>query len=71
MTEDQLITIAYEIDNVLVATCNKYQMDGLSVSAVILARLLKLNQEFGSEDDFIKLLMSASTGKEIDSIPLH
>ena len=71
MEDSQLIKMAYELDDILLATCNKYQTSPLSVSAVILARLLKLNEEVGTDADFRKLLIDVSGTTVPDSIILQ
>lgn len=71
MDDSTLIKMSYEVDNILAATCNKYEISGLSFSAVMLARLLKLNEELGSGDDFRKLMLQASSTEAPDSITLQ
>ena len=72
MIEDKdLIKISYEMDNILIATGNKYGVTALSLSAIILARLMKLNEETDSLDDFRKLLSDASATKAPDSFTIQ
>ena len=71
MDDQKLIQMSYEVDNVLSATCNKYGISVLSFSAVMLARLLRLNEEVGSSEDFRKLMQQASSTEAPDSITLQ
>lgn len=71
MDDKDLIKLSMEVDNILVATCNKYNISALSLSAAVLARLLLLNIELGSEDDFRKLMIQAANQTEPDSITLQ
>lgn len=71
MEDKQLIKMAYEFDDLVMATCNKYQTSPLSASAVLLARLLKLNEEVGTQEEFLKLLSEVSTTKVVDSITIQ
>lgn len=72
MIEDKdLMKIAHEMDNVLIATCNKYDISPLSLSAVVLARLLVMTTEFGSDADLRKLLKQAAEAGDPDSITLQ
>jgi hypothetical protein len=52
MTNDKLSKIAYEIDDVISNLITKYDIDPLSFSAIILARLVRANDFVGSGDDF-------------------
>ena len=52
MTNDKLSKIAYEIDDVISNFITKYDIDPLSFSAIILARLVRANDFVGSGDDF-------------------
>ena len=52
MTDDKLSKIAFEIDDVISEFITKYDIDPLSFSAIILARLVRANDFVGSGDDF-------------------
>ena len=52
MTDDKLSKIAFEIDDVISNLITKYDIDPLSFSAIILARLVRANDFVGSGDDF-------------------
>ena len=53
---DKLEQIAYEVDNYIAALAIKYEIDTLSLTAIILARIVMTNDYAGSGDDFRKLL---------------
>ena len=52
MIDDKLNKIAYEIDDVISNLIIKYNIDPLSLSAILLARIVKANDFIGSGDDF-------------------
>jgi len=52
MTDDKLSKIAFEIDDVISNLITKYDIDPLSFSAIILARLVRANDFVGSGDEF-------------------
>ncbi len=52
MIDDKLSKIAFEIDDVISEFITKYDIDPLSFSAIILARLVRANDFVGSGDDF-------------------
>lgn len=45
-----------EIDNILASVAMKYEIGPLSLSALVLARLLAIHRECGSEADFRELV---------------
>lgn len=51
-----------EVDEFLLQFCIKNKFPALMVSSVILARLLWLNRQAGSSEDFSKLLLTVSHG---------
>ena len=52
MIEDNISKIAFEIDDVISNLITKYDIDPLSLSAILLARLVRANDFVGSGDDF-------------------
>ena len=56
MTDEQLNQIAHEVDQFIMAFIQKHNIDPLSASGVILARLIKFNDELSSGDNFIALM---------------
>ena len=67
MTNDQLIVITREVDEILAALSNKHQIAPLSLAAVFNARLIWACRETGCEDDFHKLLSTIQT-KQYDTV---
>jgi hypothetical protein len=60
-----------ELDEYLYKTAEKYQVGGLSLSAIVLARLIRLNDEIESRKDFDKIMASAMNVKPISQQELH
>jgi hypothetical protein len=54
--DDDLAKLSFEIDDIIADLMKRYQIDPLSMTAVILARLVLTNDYTGSGDDFRKLL---------------
>ena len=67
MTNDQLIVITREVDEILASLSNKHQIAPLSLAAVFNARLIWACRETGCEDDFHKLLSTIQT-KQYDTV---
>ena len=55
-SDDDLAKLSFEIDDIIASLVMRYEIDSLSVTAVILARLVLTNDYTGSGDDFRKLL---------------
>ncbi len=55
-SDDVLLKLSFEIDDIIADLVDRYQMSPLSLTAVILARLVLANDYTGSGDDFRKLL---------------
>ena len=55
-SDDSLLKLSSEIDDIIADVVKRYKIDPLSVTAVILARLVLANDYAGSGDDFRKLL---------------
>jgi hypothetical protein len=58
--DGQLHLASEEIDLFITELCVKYKMPPLALSAVMLARLIHLNNSVNSSDDLAKLLLSVS-----------
>jgi hypothetical protein len=67
MTEQKLNKLVLEIDNVLSKMIVEYEYDPLHLSSIILARLVRMNQEFESHDDFNKIMNSAILKRPTDN----
>jgi len=57
-SDDDLAKLSFEIDDIIASLVMRYEIDPLSVTAVILARLVLTNDYTGSGDDFRKLLIN-------------
>ena len=55
-SDDVLLKLSSEVDDIIADFVNRYQIDPLSVTAVILARLVLANEFTGSGEDFRKLM---------------
>ena len=57
-SDDVLLELSAEIDDIIADLIKRYQIDPLSMTAVILARLVLTNDFTGSGEDFRKLLVN-------------
>ena len=55
--------LSYEIDDVLSKLLMETDMGPLELSSVILARLVRMNQEFSCHEDFNRIMEVASLKK--------
>jgi hypothetical protein len=60
MNDAQLIEISRSVDSYITTLLNKYEITPLSLAAVLLARSMVLNNEAGSNEDFVKLLQGVA-----------
>ena len=56
LTDEELLTISKKVDIFLSTLAVEYQVPVLELSAVILARLILLNNQFQNQKDFRSLL---------------
>ena len=56
LTDEELLTISNKVDIFISTLAVEYQVPALELSAVILARLILLNNEFQNQKDFRNLL---------------
>ena len=59
MNNDNVKALAGDIDLMIGQLRTQYQLDPLQLSAVILARIMRLNFEMGEADTFNKLMENA------------
>jgi hypothetical protein len=73
MTDEQLLKLSGQVDTFLMQTAIEHETPALALSAVILARLLLLNGEANSTEDFKKLMgvVSATPILKNTTQPLH
>ena len=59
MNNDNVKALAADIDLMIGQLMTQYQLEPLQISAVILARIMRLNFEMGEADTFNKLMENA------------
>lgn len=64
MKEDYIEALAYEIDDELSKLIQKYKVSPLSLSSIMLARLMRLCMETGQLDDLKSIMMIARSQDE-------
>ena len=57
MTDDKLLEITREVDDILSMLIEKYQIGPLLVSSVLLARLMRMNVEIDDAVEFKELML--------------
>jgi hypothetical protein len=73
LTDEKLLEVSTKVDKFLLEIAEQNEMPALALSAVILARLMLINNEFQSTDDFKKLMgvVSATPILKNTTQPLH
>lgn len=61
MTDDKVAAIAYGFDNYIANLSTEQGIDVLSLTSILLARLVLINEYAGCGDDFRKILGEVST----------
>ena len=56
MQDDRLAKIAFEVDDIISELSLRYKIDPLTLTSIILARLVLTNDFTGSGDDFRKII---------------
>ena len=56
MQDDKLSQIAFEVDDIIAELVIKYKIDPLTLTSIMLARLVLTNDFTGSGDDFRKII---------------
>ena len=67
--DNDLVDVSKEVDDMLIGLATTYKMDPLSLSAVLLARMVHLNRLVDGQDDLAKLFLSIGNSimnKELD-----
>lgn len=65
MNNDNVKALAGDIDLMIGQLMTQYQLEPLQISAVILARIMRLNFEMGEADTFNKLMENAINDSEL------
>ena len=73
LTDEKLLEVSVKVDKFLLDLVQEYEMPALSLSAVMLARLMLINNEMQSTNDFKKLMGVVSEAPIIKNTtqPLH
>jgi len=53
---DKLSKLAFEVDDIIAGLAVKYEIDPLTLTSIMLARLVLTNDFTGSGDDFRKII---------------
>ena len=56
MQDDKLSKLAFEVDDIIAELVIKYEIDPLTLTSIMLARLVLTNDFTGSGDDFRKII---------------
>jgi hypothetical protein len=72
-TDEKLLEVSVKVDKFLLEIATENDMPALALSAVILARLMLINNEMQSTDDFKKLMGVVSQAPILKNTtqPLH
>jgi len=73
LTDEKLLEVSTKVDKFLLDIAQENEMPALALSAVILARLMLINNEMQSTDDFKKLMGVVSQAPILKNTtqPLH
>lgn len=71
MQNDKLSQIAFEVDDILAELVLKYKLDALTLTSIILARLVLTNDFVGSGDDFRKIMANVPKPKLSPNEVIH
>jgi hypothetical protein len=71
MTDDKLSKLAFEVDDIIVELSTKYKIDPLTLTSIMLARLVLTNDFTGSGDDFRKLIANIPNPRLPSSEVVH
>jgi len=63
LSEEEMVGIAHNVDNVLRSMGEITELSPLSIASIVLARLMWLTSETGCETDFKKLMRKVADGE--------
>ena len=66
VTDEELIKISEDIDEFLLNQIVKNNVEPLNLAAIILARLIRMNQDSKTEEQFYKLVESVNNKKHLE-----
>lgn len=67
VTDEEIIKVSYEIDKFLMDQIINYNLSPTVLSGVIMARLVRMNEEAQSEESFYRLIDSVSAKEHLKS----
>ena len=67
VTDEEIVKVSYEIDEFLMDQVINYNISPTVLSGVIMARLVRMNEEAESEESFYKLVDSISAKEHLKS----
>ena len=67
VTDEERVKMSYEIDEFLMDQVINYNISPTVLSGVIMARLVRMNEEAQSEESFYKLVDSVSAKEHLKS----
>lgn len=65
MDNKNIEALAGDIDMMISQLMDQYQLEPLQISAVILARIMRMNMELGEADTFNQLMSNAINDSEL------
>lgn len=71
ISDEDLVRLSYEVDDVLTELGNKYGINVLSMTSIVLARLALMNMYVGNREDFNRLIHEAVLPVTEKEISLH
>ena len=71
MQDDKLSNIAFEVDDIIAALAIKYKIDPLTLTSIMLARLILTNDFIGSGNDFRKIMANVPEPRLPSNEALH
>jgi len=71
ISDEELVTMSYEVDDALTEIGNRYGVNVLSLTSIVLARLALMNIYVGNREDFNRLIHEAVLPATEKEIALH
>jgi len=71
ISDEDLVKLSYEVDDTLTDLGNKYGINVLSMTSIVLARLALMNMYVGNREDFNRLINEAVLPVTEKEISLH
>ena len=66
VTDEELIKMSYEIDDFLMNQIVKNNVEPINLSGIIIARLIRMNENVNSDEQFYKLVESIASKKHLE-----